>query len=93
MSYYRVYTVFPVIGSFIVALAVGLMLLFTLTRNRGLEIGLLLLSGVGLGMIIQVSIMSLQNIAKAKDFASVTALGMFFRAVSLLLHNKSNRLT
>ena len=81
LSWFRVYTVFPAVGSFIFALAVGLMLLFTSTRNRGLEIGLLFLAGVGLGMVIQVSILSLQNIVKARDLAAVTALGIFFRVV------------
>ena len=85
----RVYTVFPAVGSFIFALAVGLMLLFTSTRNHGLEIGLMFLAGTGLGMVIQISILSLQNIVEATDLAAVIALGIFFRVVCLFLRISS----
>ena len=60
------------------------MLLLTSNRNRGLEIGLLFLGGIGMGMVIQMSILSLQNIVKLKDLAAVTALGIFFHDVCLV---------
>ena len=71
-------------GTYLFALSVGLMLLFTLQPNQGLEIGLLFLAGIGMGLVTQTSILSLQNIVKARDLAATTALGIFFREVHLL---------
>ena len=71
-------------GTYLFAMSVGLMLLFTLQPNQGLEIGLLFLAGIGMGLVTQTSILSLQNIVKARDLAAATALGIFFREVHLL---------
>ena len=72
---------FPAFGSFLFALSVGLMLLFTSHRNYGLEIGILLLAGIGIGMNIQMPILTLQNVVGSKDLAAGIALGVFFHVV------------
>ena len=75
------YRIFPIIGALVVAL--GLYLTSLLGATSGwTEISLaMLVLGVGLGMIIQIVVLAVQNAVDQKDMGTATANVNFFRSM------------
>jgi EmrB/QacA subfamily drug resistance transporter len=75
------YRIFPIIGMAIVTL--GMYLLSTLdTASTRLESGAyMVVLGVGMGMVMQILILAVQNEAPVKDLGVATSTVTFFRAV------------
>jgi EmrB/QacA subfamily drug resistance transporter len=73
------YRPFPIAGAALMLL--GLVGLATLGDEPGLHRigGSLLVVGLGLGMIIQIIVLAVQNAVPARDLGSATALTQFFR--------------
>jgi len=75
------YKVFPVIGMAVTGL--GLLLLSRLgPETSGLEMGLyFFVLGVGIGLVMQVVVVVIQNAAAYRDLGVATSAGTFFRSV------------
>jgi EmrB/QacA subfamily drug resistance transporter len=73
--------IFPVLGTAVTA--VGLVLLYTLDeRSADLEMSAyLLVFGLGLGMVLQVLILAVQNAVEYRDLGVATSGATFFRSI------------
>jgi MFS family permease len=75
------YKVFPVAGTAVTTLAMGLLSLLSPVSGF-LEISLLLfLLGVGIGLVMQVLVLAVQNGVDYKDLGTATSLSNFFRSM------------
>ncbi|CAG8456173.1 2510_t:CDS:10 [Cetraspora pellucida] len=70
-----------ILGSILMAVGSGLISTFALDTSKGQIIGYCIIAGVGIGMIIQVTVLAGQGIAEPKDIATVTSLLAFFRTM------------
>lgn len=75
------YKVFPVIG--LGAAAVGMLLMSSVTSDTPLALAAsyLTLSGAGLGLVMPVMLVAVQNVVKARDLGTGTASVDFFRSL------------
>ncbi len=75
------YRIWPIAGTVLVSLALLLMSRLTVTSSY-LEIGLyMLLLGTGLGMVMQVIVLTVQNSVDFRDLGTATAGVNFFRSM------------
>ncbi|KND04768.1 drug:H+ antiporter-2 (14 Spanner) (DHA2) family drug resistance MFS transporter [Spizellomyces punctatus DAOM BR117] len=77
MSRLGVYVPFFYIGGILLTIGVGLISTLDSTSNRGKQIGFLLLSGIGIGAMIQTRIISIQASVQVQKIAVATALVNF----------------
>ncbi|TPX63940.1 hypothetical protein SpCBS45565_g06289 [Spizellomyces sp. 'palustris'] len=77
MSRLGVYVPFFYIGGILLTIGVGLISTLDSTSNRGEQIGYLLLSGIGIGAMIQTRIISIQASVQIQKIAVATALVNF----------------
>lgn len=73
------YKIFPVVGSAL--LGVGIFLLSTLTPGTGRVVtaSYFFLMGTGIGMVMQVLVLAVQNAVEQRDLGIATASSQFFR--------------
>ncbi len=75
------YKIFPILGSGITTIAMGLLGLFRPDTGY-LEISaFLFVLGVGIGLVIQVLVLAVQNGVAYKDLGTATSLSNFFRSM------------
>jgi EmrB/QacA subfamily drug resistance transporter len=75
------YKRYPVIGTGIMLVALILLSRVATDSSRGTIIGLMLLLGLGMGLIMQVLIVAVQNDVDHKDLGVATAGNTLFRAI------------
>ncbi|RIA93943.1 major facilitator superfamily domain-containing protein [Glomus cerebriforme] len=68
-------------GAALIAIGVGLITLWDANTGRGPQIGYMIIAGLGVGAIMQTTLLCGQGIVEYKDVAAVTALLMFFRLI------------
>ncbi|ORX88949.1 MFS general substrate transporter [Basidiobolus meristosporus CBS 931.73] len=73
------------IGSALMTVGTGLLILWDATTGRGEQIGFLILVGVGAGCCIQTLLFSGQSAVTPRDMGVVTALSTFFRSTGGVL--------
>src|SRR5205807_3289142 len=75
------YKVFPIVGT--VMMAVGLLLLSTMHvgTSRLLSSAYMLVLGLGMGMIIQVMVLAVQNSVEHRDLGTATGVETFSRSM------------
>ncbi|KAK9720411.1 hypothetical protein K7432_004162 [Basidiobolus ranarum] len=73
------------VGSAIMTIGVGLLILWNAATNRGEQIGFLLIVGTGAGCCIQTLLFAGQSAVSPKDMGVVTALSTFFRSTGGVL--------
>jgi len=75
------YKIFPVIGTAV--MTVGLYLLSTMDQTTGFwaASGAMLVLGAGLGMVMQVLVLAVQNGAEYRDLGAATSGATFFRSI------------
>ncbi|KAI9505383.1 major facilitator superfamily domain-containing protein [Coemansia spiralis] len=70
-----------IVGSAIMVVGAGLMILFDENINQGKQIGFLIIMGFGLGLNIQILLIVVQTAAEIKDMAAATTLFLFMRVL------------
>ncbi|CAG8660149.1 3445_t:CDS:2, partial [Funneliformis mosseae] len=75
------YRTIILMGSVLITVGSGLLTLWNEHSGRGVQIGYMIITGVGVGIIIQTTILCGQQIVDYKDVASVTSLLTFFRTI------------
>ncbi|KAF0362327.1 MFS general substrate transporter [Gigaspora margarita] len=75
------YGAFCVFGSILMAIGSGFVSTFTEDSSKSEIVGYSLTAGIGIGLIIQITILAGQGIAEPKDIATVTSLVAFFRTM------------
>ncbi|RIA83709.1 major facilitator superfamily domain-containing protein [Glomus cerebriforme] len=75
------YKLLCIIGGILIITGAGLMSTFSDTSTRGELIGYLLISGIGIGAIMQTTLLASQQVVAYEDLASVTSLLTFFRTI------------
>ncbi|KAJ2565502.1 hypothetical protein IW140_005310 [Coemansia sp. RSA 1813] len=73
------YRGFVIVGSVVMVVGTGLMVLFNEDISQGKQIGFLFLMGFGLGLNIQILMIVVQTAAPAEDMAAATTLFLFMR--------------
>lgn len=75
------YKVFPVIGTFMLAVGFFLLSLFRIHTSYFVESLYMIVGGVGLGFSMQVIILATQNAVEFKDMGTATSAVTFFRTM------------
>ncbi|KAJ1719728.1 hypothetical protein LPJ61_006261, partial [Coemansia biformis] len=75
------YRPFVVVGTGMLVLGAGLLIMLDEHANAGKQIGFLLLMGAGLGLNIQIMLVAAQTAAPPRDMAAVTTLFLFMRVL------------
>ncbi len=75
------YKVFPITGTAIMALALYLLSTMSVTTPLPVTLGYMVLLGVGLGLVMQVLVLVMQNAVDYRDLGTATSLATFFRAI------------
>jgi hypothetical protein len=75
------YRTICIFGGIFIVVGAGLITTWTETTGRGPQIGYMIISGIGVGAIMQTTILLCQHIVPVSDLASVTALLLFFRTI------------
>ncbi|KAJ2400466.1 hypothetical protein GGI23_002013 [Coemansia sp. RSA 2559] len=73
------YRRFVIVGSAIMVVGTGLMVMFNEDIGKGKQIGYLILMGFGLGLNIQIMMIVTQTAASTEDMAAATTLFLFMR--------------
>jgi EmrB/QacA subfamily drug resistance transporter len=81
ISKFGKYKVFPIVGSALMVLALGLMTQLGVETSRLTVTIDMIILGLGLGMIMQVLILAAQNSVEPKDVGVATAASTLFRQV------------
>ncbi len=75
------YRIFPIVGTAVTTVAMALLSLLS-PHSGELEISaLLMLLGVGIGLVMQVLVLAVQNGVDYKDLGTATSLSSFFRSM------------
>ena len=75
------YKRFPVIGTLLMTLGLWLMSNVTMTTSGWTTAGYMLVFGLGLGLVMQVLVLAVQNSVTYKDLGTATASANFFRMI------------
>jgi EmrB/QacA subfamily drug resistance transporter len=75
------YKVFPVVGTGLVTIGMGLFSTLTVHTSFLLTSVFMLITGFGLGLVMQVLILAVQNGVDYKDLGTATSLAAFFRSM------------
>ncbi|KAI9505386.1 major facilitator superfamily domain-containing protein [Coemansia spiralis] len=73
------YRALVIVGSAIMVVGAGLMILFDEHTNQGKQIGFMFLMGFGIGLNIQILLIVVQTAAEIKNMAAATTLFLFMR--------------
>ncbi|KAF0560067.1 MFS general substrate transporter [Gigaspora margarita] len=79
------YGIICTFGSILMIIGSGLISTFSENTNESQIIGYSIIFGLGVGLIIQNTVLAGQGIAQDKDIAAVTSLIVFFRSIGPLL--------
>ncbi|CAG8603381.1 16264_t:CDS:10, partial [Acaulospora morrowiae] len=69
----------------LITVSIGLMSTLNESSNRGQQIGYLLIGGIGIGSIIQTTLLAGQEVVEYEDIASITSLLTFARMMGAVL--------
>lgn len=72
---------FMIVGSVLTTVGCGLLYTLSTTSSSGQWIGFQILAGIGIGLALQVPIISAQAVVDPSDLASVTAMILFFQTI------------
>jgi len=75
------YKIFPIIGTALMTVGVGLFSTLTIHTSYFVTSAFMLLTGFGLGLVMQVLILAVQNGVDYKDLGTATSLSAFFRSM------------
>ncbi|CAI2165396.1 16006_t:CDS:10 [Funneliformis geosporum] len=75
------YKIICIVGGMLITIGAGLMSTFNENSSRAEFTGYLLIGGLGIGCIMQTTILASQQVVGYKDIASVTSLLTFFRTI------------
>jgi EmrB/QacA subfamily drug resistance transporter len=75
------YRVFPIVGTAIGSIGLLLLTQLQATTSYGISALLLLIAGVGIGMVMQVLVLAVQNDAEPRDIGAATSSNAFFRTI------------
>jgi EmrB/QacA subfamily drug resistance transporter len=75
------YKIFPVIGTALMTVGMGLFSTLTVHTSFFVTSLFMLITGFGLGLVMQVLILAIQNGVDYKDLGTATSLGAFFRSM------------
>ncbi|CAG8591617.1 17224_t:CDS:10 [Acaulospora morrowiae] len=78
------YRLICMLGGAFMAIGAGLVSRFTEFTSRGEQIGVMFLPGIGVGLIMQTTLLAAQAIVSYDDVAIVTALLSFFRTMGAI---------
>ena len=75
------YKIFPIIGTGLLTLGMGLFSTLTVHTSFLVTSGFMLVTGFGMGLVLQVLILAVQNGVDYKDLGTATSLAAFFRSM------------
>jgi len=75
------YKIFPIIGTGLMTIGIGLFSTLTVHTSYVMTSLFMLITGLGLGLVMQVLILAVQNGVDYKDLGSATSLTTFFRSM------------
>jgi EmrB/QacA subfamily drug resistance transporter len=75
------YRIFPIVGTFMTALGLVLLSRITETTTGGIVALYELCFGVGIGMVMQILVLAVQNAVSYRDLGTATASNNFFRSI------------
>jgi MFS family permease len=81
LTYLPVYLMFPVIGTAVMSIGLRLLSRTTPTADTTVLLGTMLVLGLGLGMVMQVLVIAVQNAVDHADLGVATSGGMLFRLI------------
>jgi len=75
------YKIFPILGTALMTVGMGLFSTLTIHTSFFVTSAFMLLTGFGLGLVMQVLILAVQNGVDYKDLGTATSLAAFFRSM------------
>ncbi len=75
------YKIFPIVGTALMTIGMGLFSTLTIHTSFFVTSAFMLLTGFGLGLVMQVLILAVQNGVEYKDLGTATSLAAFFRSM------------
>ena len=75
------YKIFPITGTVLMAVGFGVLSLLTPESGFAVVVAAMMIVGTGLGMVIQVIVLAIQNAVPASHMGSATSAAQFFRSV------------
>ncbi len=75
------YKIFPIVGTGLMTIGMGLFSTLTIHTSFLVTSAFMLLTGFGLGLVMQVLILAVQNGVDYKDLGTATSLAAFFRSM------------
>jgi EmrB/QacA subfamily drug resistance transporter len=75
------YKIFPILGTGLMTVGIGLFSTLTVHTSFLVTSGFMLITGFGLGLVMQVLILAVQNGVDYKDLGTATSLAAFFRSM------------
>ena len=75
------YKIFPIIGTALMTIGVGLFSTLTIHTSFFVTSAFMLITGFGLGLVMQVLILAVQNGVEYRDLGTATSLAAFFRSM------------
>jgi len=75
------YKIFPIVGTALMTIGVGLFSTLTIHTSYVVTSAFMLITGFGLGLVMQVLILAVQNGVDYKDLGTATSLSAFFRSM------------
>ena len=75
------YKLFPILGTGLMTVGMGLFSTLTVHTSFFVTSGFMLITGLGLGLVMQVLILAVQNGVDYKDLGTATSLAAFFRSM------------
>ena len=75
------YKIFPVVGTALMTVGVGLFATLSVHTSFVMTSLFMLITGAGLGLVMQVLILAVQNGVEYKDLGTATSLATFFRSM------------
>ena len=75
------YKVFPVVGTAVMTLGLFLLSTFDADTSRVVQFAFMAVVGLGIGLVMQVLVLAVQNAVDAKDLGVATSASSFFRSM------------
>lgn len=75
------YKRFPIVGTFLMIAALGLLASITLETTVNALLGMMLLLGLGMGLVMQVIVIAVQNAVEHRDLGVATSGNTLFRSI------------
>jgi EmrB/QacA subfamily drug resistance transporter len=75
------YKVFPVVGTAVMTVGLGLLASMDASTGRTVASAYMVVVGAGLGMVMQVMILAVQNAVQRRDLGAATSAANFFRSM------------